>query len=130
MNFQVFGNRIKIFFLITIIFLLLTIGMLVAFLVVKSNPDHTWYLMMFVWFGTTTTILFHYLLWKNLPFLQALDLARTNNYTFFLSLIVYILLFPIIAILSLAFLVIFAIAILILWIKSWFKKKKDKVNPV
>lgn len=129
MNFQVFGNRIKIFFLITIIFLMLTIGMFVAFLVVKSNPAHTWCLMLFVWFGATTTLLFHYLLWKNLPFLQALDIARTNNYTFFLSLIVYILLFPIIAIASLAFLVIFGIAILILWIKSLFKSKKDKGNP-
>ncbi|MBE4704218.1 hypothetical protein [Spiroplasma platyhelix] len=126
MNFQVFGNRIKLFFLITIIFLMLTIGMFVAFLVIQTNPSHTWYLMMFVWFGTTTTLLFHYLLWRNLPFLQALDIARTNNYTFFLSLIVYIILFPIIAILSLAFLVIFTIAILILWIKSLFKRKKGK----
>lgn len=129
MNFQVFGNRIKLFFLITIIFLLLTVGMFVAFLVVKENPAHTWYLVMFIWFGTTTTLLFHYLLWRNLPFLQALDIARTNNYTFFLSLIVYIILFPIIAIVSLAFLVIFAIAIFILWIKSLFKRKKDKVPP-
>lgn len=128
MNFQVFGNRIKLFFLITIIFLLLTIGMLVAFLIVKNEPDHTWYLMMFLWFGTTTTLLFHYLLWRNLPFLQALDVARTNNYTFFLSLIVYIILFPIIGIVSLVFLVIFVFFILILWIKSLFKSKKGKNN--
>lgn len=129
MNFQVFGNRIKLFFLITIIFLLLTVGMFVAFLVVKENPAHIWYLVMFIWFGTTTTLLFHYILWRNLPFLQALDIARTNNYTFFLSLIVYIILFPIIAIVSVAFLVIFAIAIFILWIKSLFKPKKDKADP-
>lgn len=128
MNFQVFGNRIKIFFLITILFLLLTVGMFVAFLVVKDNPAHTWYLLLFVWFGATTTVLFHYLLWRNLPFLQALDIARTNNYTFFLSLLVYIIFFPVIGILSLVFLVIFAIAIFVLWIKSLFRRKKDK-NP-
>lgn len=129
MNFQVFGARIKFFFLITVIFLLLTIGMFVAFLVVNTNPAHIWYLVLFIWFAITTTLLFHYLLWKNLPFLQKLDIASANNYTFFLSLIVYIIFFPIIAIFSLVFLVVFAIAILVLWIISLFKKhKKDKPN--
>lgn len=126
MNFQVFGVRIKIFFLIIILFLLLTIGMFVTFLVVKTNPAHTWYLFLFVWFGTTTTLLFHYLLWKNLPFLQKFDIATTNNYTLFLTLIVYIIFFPIILILTLVFLVIFALVILILWIMRLFRRKKDK----
>lgn len=126
MNFQVFGNRIKIFFLITILFLLLTVGMFVAFLVVSANPVHSWYLFFFIWFGSTTTLLFHYLLLSNLPFLQKLDIARSNNYTFFLTLIVYIIFFPVIAILSIVFLVIFTIAILILWIMSLFNRKKNK----
>lgn len=125
MNFQVFGNRIKIFFLITILFLFLTIGMFVAFLV-TNGIEHTWFLLMFIWFGSTTTLLFNYLLWRNLPFLQKLDITRSNNYTFFLTLFFYIVFFPIIAILSLVFLVIFAIAILILLIMNLFKSKKDK----
>ncbi|MGL5268684.1 MAG: hypothetical protein ACRC8P_02825 [Spiroplasma sp.] len=129
MNFQVFGVRIKIFFLFTILFLILTVSMLVAFLVIKINPAHTWYLFLFIWFGTTTTLLFHYLLCWNLPFLQKLDKVRANNYTLFLTLIVYIIFFPVIAILTLVFLLIFAITILILWIMNLFRHNKDKSEP-
>lgn len=125
MNFQIFGNRIKIFFLITILFLFLTIGMFVASLV-TTGTAHTWSLLIFIWFGAATTLLFNYLLWKNLPFLQKLDIARSNNTKFFLSLIVYIIFFPIIAILSLVFLIIFTIAILILLIMNLFRDKKSK----
>lgn len=130
MNFKVFSNRVKIIFLVTIIFLLLTIGFFITYLVV-SGAMVTLYLLLWIWFGSASTLLFHYLLWQNLPFLQKIDLARTNNYTITISLLVYIILFPIIAFLTIIFLFIFVVAILILLIVGFFnylsnRKKQEK----
>lgn len=131
MNFAVFSNRVKIIFLITVMFLFLTLGFFITYLVVSGSVAIL-YLLLFVWFGSASTLLFHYLLWQNLPFLQKIDLPRTNNYTITISLLCYIIFFPIIAFLTLVFLFIFVVAIFILVIVNfinYINHRKDQEKP-
>lgn len=127
MYFKMLNIRTKIIFLISVIFMFLSLGMFIAFLVTANQYSlHILFLVLLMWFGATSTLIFNYLLMENLPFLQKIDMETTNNYTVILTLVVYIIIFPIIAFLTLVFLFVFSIIIFIIFLINLFNKIFNK----
>ncbi|WP_342276512.1 hypothetical protein [Spiroplasma endosymbiont of Nebria brevicollis] len=62
-------------------------------------------------------------MWKNLNFLQNVDWDNTSNFGFILAIGSYIILFPIICILTIAFLFIFSSIVFVLIIVNAIKNK-------
>lgn len=125
MDFKVLESKTKILFLLTIIFLFATLTALITW-VFSAGTIHILFLLLTVWFASTSSLIFHYLLWKNLKFLQTIDWNNTSNFGFILAIGSYIILFPIICILTIAFLFIFSSIVFILIIINGIKNKNNK----
>ncbi len=122
MDFKVLESKTKILFLLTIIFLFVTFATLITWIFSVGNI-HILFLLLTVWFASTSSLIFHYLLWKNLNFLQNVDWDNTSNFGFILAIGSYIILFPIICILTIAFLFIFSSIVFVLIIVNAIKNK-------
>lgn len=125
MDFKVLESKTKILFLLTIIFLFITLATLITWTFSVGNI-HILLLLLTVWFASTSSLIFHYLLWKNLNFLQNVDWNNTSNFGFILAIGSYIILFPIICILTIAFLFIFSSIVFVLIIVNVIKNRKNK----
>lgn len=125
MDFKVLESKTKILFLLTIIFLFSALTALITW-VFSAGTIHILFLLLTVWFASTSSLIFHYLLWKNLKFLQTIDWNNTSNFGFILAIGSYIILFPIICILTIAFLFIFSSIVFILIIINGIKNKNNK----
>ncbi|WP_308149607.1 hypothetical protein [Spiroplasma sp. AdecLV25b] len=125
MDFKVLESKTKILFLLTIIFLFITLATLITWTFSVGNI-HILFLLLTVWFASTSSLIFHYLLWKNLNFLQNVDWNNTSNFGFILAIGSYIILFPIICILTIAFLFIFSSIVFVLIIVNVIKNRKNK----
>lgn len=125
MDFKVLESKTKILFLLTIIFLFAALTALITW-VFSAGTIHILFLLLTVWFASTSSLIFHYLLWKNLKFLQTIDWNNTSNFGFILAIGSYIILFPIICILTIAFLFIFSSIVFILIIINGIKNKNNK----
>ncbi|WP_425381206.1 hypothetical protein [Spiroplasma endosymbiont of Polydrusus pterygomalis] len=127
MNFNILDTRTKILFLISVIFLYVTLGTFIA-TIISGGIIHILFLVLTLWFASTASLIFHYVLWKNLEFLQNINTNNINNFGFIISICSYIILFPIICLLTITFLFIFSIIILILIINNLIKKMSKKNN--
>lgn len=125
MDFKVLDSKTKILFLLTIIFLFATFSTLITWLFSVGNI-HILFLLLTVWFASTSSLIFHYLLWKNLNFLQNIDWNNTSNFGFILTISSYIVLFPIICVLTIAFLFIFSSIVFVLIIVNAIKNRNNK----
>ncbi len=125
MDFKVLESKTKILFLLTIIFLFITLATLITWTFSVGNI-HILFLLLTVWFASTSSLIFHYLLWKNLNFLQNVDWNNISNFGFILAIGSYIILFPIICILTIAFLFIFSSIVFVLIIVNVIKNRKNK----
>lgn len=125
MDFKVLDSKTKILFLLTIIFLFATFSTLITWLFSVGNI-HILFLLLTIWFACTSSLIFHYLLWKNLNFLQNIDWDNTSNFGFILTISSYIVLFPIICVLTIAFLFIFSSIVFVLIIVNAIKNKNNK----
>lgn len=125
MDFKLLDSKTKILFLLTIIFLFATFSTLITWLFSIGNI-HILFLLLTVWFASTSSLIFHYLLWKNLNFLQNIDWNNTSNFGFILAISGYIVLFPIICVLTIAFLFIFSSIVFVLIIVNAIKNRNNK----
>ncbi len=125
MDFKILDSRTKILFLISVIFLYAALGTFIA-TIISGSIIHILFLVLTLWFASAASLIFHYLLWKNLEFLQNINTNNINNFGFIISICSYIILFPIICLLTITFLFIFSIIILILIINNLIKKMSKK----
>lgn len=127
MDFKILDTRTKILFLIVVIFLYVTLGTFIT-TIISGGIIHILFLVLTLWFASVASLIFHYLLWKKLEFLQNINTNNINNFGFVISICSYIILFPIICLLTITFLFIFSIIILILIINNLIKKMSKKNN--
>lgn len=127
MDFKILDLRTKILFLISVVFLYATLGTLIA-TIISVGITHILFLVLTLWFASASSLIFHYLLWKNLEFLRNINATNINNFGFVISTCSYIILFPIICLLTITFLLIFSIIILILIVNSLIKKMSRNNN--
>lgn len=127
MDFKVLEPRTKILFIISVIFLYATLGTLITY-ILSVGSLHLLFLILTLWFASVSSLVFHYLLWKNLEFLRNINWNNINNLGFVISICSYIILFPIICLLTVAFLFIFSTIILILLVNNLIKKTSKKNN--
>ncbi|WP_174480981.1 hypothetical protein [Spiroplasma endosymbiont of Danaus chrysippus] len=124
MDFKILDSRTKILFLISVIFLYAALGTFIT-LTFSSGIIHILFLVLTLWFASASSLIFHYLLWKNLEFLRNINI---NNFGFIISICSYIILFPIICLLTISFLFIFSIIVLILVVNNLIKKTSRNNN--
>lgn len=127
MDFKILDARTKILFLIAVVFLYATLGTLIT-TIITGGIIHILFLILTLWFASTSSLIFHYLLWKNLEFLRNVNWNNINHFGFIISICSYIILFPIICLLTVTFLFIFSIIILILIINNLIKKNARDNN--
>lgn len=127
MDFKILDSRTKILFLISVIFLYITLGTFIT-TIISGGITHVLFLVLTLWFASVASLIFHYLLWKNLEFLQNINTNNVNNFGFIISICSYIFLFPMICLLTITFLFIFSIIILFLIINNLIKKMVKRNN--
>ncbi|WP_395473167.1 hypothetical protein [Spiroplasma endosymbiont of Nomada rufipes] len=127
MDFKILDSRTKILFLISVIFLYVALGTFIT-LTFSSGIIHILFLVLTLWFASASSLIFHYLLWKNLEFLRNINGNNINNFGFIISICSYIILFPIICLLTISFLFIFSIIVLILVVNNLIKKTSRNNN--